>query len=193
MWLAVEGIIGAGKTTTAELLGERTHLSPLIERSDQHPLLNAYYSDPNRYGLETELVFMALQAHQVAASEDSAGFISDFAPAKNFVFARVACNQDDLVLLGKVDARLWRDLPKPDLVIVLDVPPPVCLQRIFRRGRAYEQDLTIANLERLRDGYMKALHEFGADIELLDLSGDETPADVARQVATTGGLTFSGA
>jgi deoxyguanosine kinase len=183
MWLGVEGIIGAGKTTSAEILGERSTAALLIERSDQHPLLGSYYSDPARYAFETELIFMALQAQQVAGSDDSNGFISDFTPAKNFVFARFTCSPADLALLEAIDERLWGNLPKPDLVVVLDVPPQVCLRRIAKRGYGYEENITVSDLERLRVGYMKALSELGAEVQVLSLSGDETPNEVANQVA----------
>jgi len=182
MWLAIEGIMGAGKTTTAQLLGDQTSLAPLIERSNQHPLLSAYYSDPTRFAFETELIFMALQAQQVMA-EDLGGFVSDFAPAKNFVFARTTCSPADLALLEDVDERLWRDLPRPDLTVVLDVPPRVCLKRITERGHAYEQNISVTVLEGLRNGYVVALAELGNQVELLGLSGDEVPVEVARQVA----------
>lgn len=182
MWLAIEGIIGAGKTTTAQLLGVQTSLAPLIERSDQHPLLGAYYSNPSRFAFETELIFMALQAHQVAADGRSE-FVSDFAPAKNFVFARTTCSPDDLTLLKEIDERLWRELPRPEMVVVLDVPPRVCLQRIIERGHAYERSISVAYLEGLRDGYMTAISELGSEVELLGLSGDEAPDEVARRVA----------
>jgi deoxyadenosine/deoxycytidine kinase len=187
MWLAIEGIVGAGKTTTADLLGERTGLVATLEPTDRHPLLDAYYADPRRFALATELVFMALQAHQVTAI-GGPGFVSDFAPAKNFVFARLSCDAADLALLEAVDRRLWRDLPRPDLTVVLDVPAEVCLERIARRGRGYELGLGVADLERLRAGYERSLPALGADVRRIALTGAESPDEVADAAGEIAGL-----
>jgi deoxyadenosine/deoxycytidine kinase len=188
MWLATEGIVGAGKTTTAELLAERPDLTAILERYDLHPLLGSYYADPARFALETELVFMVLQAHQVGTAAVSSGLVSDFAPAKNFVFARLSCDAADLGLLESVDRRLWRDLPQPDLTVVLDVPAEVCLERVIRRGRAYEQGLTVTDLERIRDGYEASLQELGGEVKRIDLDGGESRAEVAAAVIDAAGL-----
>lgn len=189
MWLAIEGIIGAGKTTTARLIGERTSLIPVIEPSDQHPLLNAYYSDPRRFALETELLFMVLQSHRLSTAATSSSLVSDFAPRKNFVFARLNCSDDDLGLLETVDERLWRPLPSPDLTVILDTPPTICKDRILERDRVYERDLKVGDLERLRTGYDEATGELGKEVRRLDLTGEETRDEVAASVMRVCGLT----
>lgn len=188
MWLAIEGIVGAGKTTTAELVGAGTDLAPVIERSDQHPFLGDYYRDPARFALETELAFMVLQAHQIRTTDVASGFVSDFAPGKNLIFARMACGDADLSWLESVELRLWRDLPSPELTVFLDVPPNACLGRIAERGRAYEQDLTVPDLDRLRDGYVGALDDLGAEVLTLALDGTESPSEVARAVVDAANL-----
>jgi deoxyadenosine/deoxycytidine kinase len=187
MWLAIEGVIGAGKTTTAEAVAARSHLTPVIERSEQHPLLQAYYRHPHRFAVETELVFMALQAHQVRQLNGDS-WVSDYAPAKNFVFARSICEPSDLLLLEEVDRRLWRDLPAPHLTLFLDVPPEVCLQRIRGRGRAYELGLEIGDLERIQFDYLQALDELGDTVRIVEFDGGEPPDQVAAAVLQAAGV-----
>lgn len=188
MWLAIEGIVGAGKTTTATLIAERSSLVSVIEPSDQHPLLDAYYGNPHQFALETELIFMALQSHCVSAASGASDLISDFAPRKNFIFARLSCSDEELELLEAVDRHLWGRLPTPDITVVLNVPPAVCRDRILERGRSYEQGIDIADLARLQDGYVEATRDLGKQVMQLDLTGEETRDQVVLAVMGACGI-----
>ena len=188
MWLALEGVVGAGKTTTAALVGELAGADAALERLDDHPLLEAYYRNPSRYALETELIFMSIQASQVRDALGGDRLVTDFAPAKNLVFARLETGGDDLRLLELADARLWRDLPRPDLTVVLDVPLDICRERLVARGRPYEQGMALDDLARIRAGYLEALDSLGASVARLELSGGEEPVEVARAVMRMAGL-----
>lgn len=181
-WLAIEGIVGAGKTTTASAVAELAGVEPSLERLDDHPLLDVYYSDPSRYAVETELIFMAIHVHQMRAALTRRHIVTDFAPAKNLVFARLHAIGDDLRLLEKADERLWRDLQPPDWTAVLDVPVEVCRERLVARGRPYEQGLTLDDLARLRRGYLKALDTLGATVARIELTGEENHRHVAEKV-----------
>jgi deoxyguanosine kinase len=188
VWLAIEGIIGAGKTTTAELLADRTELTGVIERSDEHPFLDAYYRDPERYAFETEIAFMLLQAHQLGDVADAKAIVTDYAPAKNWIFARKACTSPQLALLEEVERSLWEGLPRPDLVVLLDVPPARCLERIASRGRPYERGIGVEDLESLRADYLTSLDELGAVVETIRLEGTESREAVAESVVGLVGL-----
>jgi deoxyguanosine kinase len=188
MWLAIEGVVGAGKTTTSSLVGELAGMEATLERLEEHPLLEAYYRDPARYALETELVFMAIQVRQVREALPAKRLITDFAPAKNLIFARLATRGEDFRLLEVADARLWADLPQPDLTVILDVPLDVCRARVRARGRLYEQGLNIEDLARIREGYLDGFDTLGAHVERLELSGSEKPTEVARTVLQISGL-----
>lgn len=188
MWLAVEGVVGAGKTTTAGLVGQLSGVEAALERLDEHPFLEAYYRDPSRYAVETELAFMLIQMRQLRESLDDGSLITDFAPAKNMIFARLETGGDDLRLLETADARLWRDMPPPDMTAVLDVPLEVCRERLVSRGRSYEQRLGLDDLDRIRDGYLKALDSLGTTVTRIELTGAESPAEVAEAVMKTAGL-----
>ena len=183
MWLAIEGVVGAGKTTTSSLVGQLTGADTALERLDEHPFLEVYYRDPARYAVETELAFMLLHLRQVRESLSSGRhLISDFAPAKNLIFARLESAGVDLQLLEAVDARLWKDLPSPDLTVFLDTPLEVCLSRLTARGRRYERGLRIGDLTRIRNGYLQALDSLGTVVTRIELSGREDPPTMAEAV-----------
>jgi deoxyguanosine kinase len=182
MWLAIEGIVGAGKTTTAELISGRTGSPGVLERSADHPFLEAYYRDPERYAIETEIMFMLLQVHQLRDLTTTRDLVSDFSPTKNLIFARMNCGDEDLRFLESLEARLWADFAPPDLTVLLDVPVEVCLPRIGSRGRVYEQEIQASDLERLRAEYLSALETLGVTVKLLTLDGSESPATVATAV-----------
>lgn len=188
MWLAIEGLIGAGKTTTAELLAASTPLTGVIERIEDHPFLESFYSDPRRYALETELTFVLLQRHQLRQLGPEPDRVSDFAPAKNLVFAEGSCSADELAMLRRFEADLHFELLEPDLTVFLDVPSRVCLERIATRGRPYEQGLTRADLEQLHGRYAESLGKLGKEVERLSLSGEESAEAVAEEVAGIAGL-----
>jgi deoxyguanosine kinase len=188
MWLAIEGLIGAGKTTTTELLAGSTDLSAVIERSEDHPFLKAYYADPRHAAIETELAFMLIQRHQLRDRALKLDRVSDFSPGKNLIFARMVCSKDELQLLQDFEAKLWAGIPGPDLTVFIEVPASVCLERIAQRGRVYEQGLSVSDLERLATAYADALPDLGRRVETIQLDGTESEGAVAELVAAVAGL-----
>lgn len=189
MWLAIEGAVGAGKTTTGELLAAATGLTWSRERSENHSFLIDYYADPVRFAIETELAFMLLQLREMKLRDGvAAAAVSDFAPAKNLVFARMWLPPEDLMLLEAIETRLWRGLPAPDRVVYLDVPSPVCLERIRRRGRPYEKGLSVADLDRIKAAYEDSFASLGREVSVLKLTGSEQPAEVVTRVIDLAGI-----
>jgi deoxyadenosine/deoxycytidine kinase len=182
-WLAIEGLVGAGKTTTAELMGANLTGSVVLERIEQHPFLDDYYRAPDRFALETELAFIAIHLHQVKCAADRRALISDFSPAKNPIYGEVNLSMSDAAFLWRTEDYLWKDLQRPEVAIFLDVPPATCLERVRRRGRSMEQGLTVGQLERLRSAYISNLGRLAGDVVRLELNGDESPEEVARVVS----------
>jgi deoxyadenosine/deoxycytidine kinase len=178
-WLAVEGIVGAGKTTTAVLAAEQLGIPSILERPDEHPLLGAYHESPERYALETELIFMAMHRHCVREAGGVEDMLSDFSPAKDLIFAALTLGGDDMDVLQLVDGRLWPGAESPSVAVFLDVPIAECLRRAKERGRWYEVDLSEPYLERLRERYMKDLSILAKRVIKIDLDGDEQPSEVA--------------
>lgn len=189
MWLAIEGVVGAGKTTTGSLIAEATGLTWARERSEDHAFIDDYYVHPSRFGIETELAFMLLQLREMKRLDNTVDdAVSDFAPAKNLVFARMWLSTEDLVLLKAIEARLWQGLPSPDRVVYLDVPSSACLERIRRRGRPYEQRLNAADLDRVKAAYEDSFASLGREVGVLKLTGSEPPAEVAARVMDLAGM-----
>lgn len=162
-------------------MGARPGTFPLFERVERHPILPEYYTDPAKYALETEVVFSALRLHEVKRQPPVSLTISDFAPAKTLIFAQLQLNEDDLDFVRRAHRRLWRNEPQPDLVVFLDLPPEVCLARIRRRGRPFENGLDLPTLRDLRAGYLAALPTLGSHVETIVLSGDEPTDEVSRR------------
>lgn len=189
VWLAIEGVIGAGKTTTASVLAGPTGLEARLERLDEHPFLEAYYRDPARHVLHTELAFMLIQTRQVGGA--GGALVTDFAPAKNLVFAGLWLGNEDVQFLKQAERQLWRELSPPDLTVFLDVPPPVCLERVRGRGRVYEADLAEGDLIDIRRGYLASLDSLGSEVKVIELDGSEPPERVAKLVAEVAGLPYS--
>lgn len=182
MWLAIEGVVGAGKTTTSSLVSQLTGAESALERLEEHPFLDDYYRDPARYAVETELAFMLLQLHQLRRLAGSSLLISDFAPPKNLIFARLETTGEDLRFLEAVDAYLWKEMPQPDLAVFLDVPPQICLERVRARARPYEMSLRVDDLKRIRDAYVGSLDSLAGTTLRLELEGGETREEVAGRV-----------
>jgi len=180
-WVALEGIVGSGKTTTAEIIGAKLGVPTVLEPSAKHPFLDAYYEDPSRFALETELAFMALHLHQFKQSEHQGELITDFAPSKDLLFAELVLSGSDLDLLEAVNTHLWHERPIPSLVLFLDPPVTECIRRIRSRGRAYEQSLGEADLEQLRNKYLAGLGRLGAEVFRVVLDGSESREHVASR------------
>lgn len=153
-------------------------MSTVLEQTDAHPFITAYYQDPRRFALETELAFMAIHLHQIKCA--TGPIVSDFSPAKNLIYGAGQLEGADLAALRAIDQHLWRDLPPPAVALFLDVPTDVCLKRLQRRGRPFEQGITIEDLNALRHGYLASLTQLAVEVVRFELSGDESPEIVAK-------------
>ena len=137
-YIVVEGPIGAGKTSLARVMGERSGSSLLLEEPDANPFLPGFYQDRARYALPTQLYFLFQRARQVRALSQSDLFstvtISDFMLEKDPLFARVTLSDDELTLYDQVYASLKPQAPTPDLVIYLQASPQTLVDRVRRRA-----------------------------------------------------------
>lgn len=174
--------MGAGKTTAAPLVAQLLDAGLALEPSAVHPFIADYYRDPRRYAMETELAFVALQLHAVKQHDATTPIVSDFSPAKNLIFAKLAMDEAEQRILGDLDRSLWA-ANRPSLVVFLDVPVEVCLARVRERGRAFEQALVDEDVESLRTAYVADLNSLGDTVIRLPLSGEESPQAVAALIA----------
>lgn len=157
--IAVEGVIGAGKSTLARQLAERLGAELLLEQAAENPFLGRFYADMTGYAFQTQLFFLFQRQKQLEAIAQptmfAASVVSDFMFAKDAIFARLTLSDDEYRLYAQMHAPIAAQLPAPDLVIWLQASAPTALARVRRRGIVIEHGIDIEYLERLGSGYAR--------------------------------------
>ena len=165
-FIAVEGPIGVGKTSLARRLVTSLGAQGVLEEAAQNPFLERFYKNPRAGALPAQLYFLLQRAQQLAALKQADLFstvrVADYLLEKDRLFARVTLDDAEYALYEQLYARLDIQVPKPDLVVYLQAPVDVLLERIARRGVAYEQYIDRGYLERLNEAYARFFHEFSA-------------------------------
>lgn len=183
MIVALEGLPGAGKTTTAGIVAERVGARALLETTADHPFLQSVYDDERRHDLGIELAFLLLHASGWrGALATATPTLSDFSPVKDLIFADDMLEGDDRQLFETAYRRLHVPDERPELVVFLDVGPEECLRRARRRGRDFEAAMSADRLERLHHRYRARLHELGKRLVTLEVTPSEGPDRVADRV-----------
>jgi deoxyadenosine/deoxycytidine kinase len=165
-YIVVEGPIGVGKTTLAKRLADSLQAELILERPEQNPFLERYYRDPVNAALPAQLYFLLERARTAQALRQGDMFaprrVVDFLLDKDRLFAQLTLNDDELRLYEQIYASLTLDAPAPDLVIYLQAPVDVLLERIAKRGIPYEQGIGRAYLSRLVESYARFFHYYEA-------------------------------
>lgn len=158
MYVAIEGVIGVGKTTLARLLQPAFQAEVLLEVFEENPFLSDFYSDRQRYAFQTQIFFLLSRYRQqnntvppiLASGRD---LLSDYTFSKDALFARINLHGDELDMYYKVHEALGEKIPKPDLVVYLQADTDVLMQRIALRDRSYERQMERDYIEQLRQAY----------------------------------------
>jgi len=165
-YVVVEGPIGAGKTSLARVMGERSGSSLLLEEPDANPFLPGFYQDRSRYALPAQLYFLFQRAKQVRSLNQSDLFtratIADFMLEKDPLFASLTLSDDELTLYDQVYASLKPRAPTPDLVIYLQASPETLVARVRQRGVAYERGIPDEYLVQLAETYARFFYRYDA-------------------------------
>lgn len=163
-YIVIEGPIGVGKSSLAKKLADTFGSSILLERPGENPFLQRFYKSPKRFALPAQLFFLFQRVRQLAAlkQEDlfSPGRVADFMIEKDPLFAQVTLDDEEYRLYQQVYQNLAVDAPQPDLVIYLQAPVEVLMQRIKKRRVKYEQGIDPNYLQRLSDAYTGFFHRY---------------------------------
>ena len=158
MYIAIEGVIGVGKTTLARLLQPALQAQLLLEVFEENPFLSDFYSDRERYAFQTQIFFLLSRYHQqhkaipdVLKAEKL--IISDYTFDKDALFARINLRGDELEMYYKVHEALEEKIPQPDLVVYLCADTEVLMQRIAHRDRPYERSMERTYIDQLNQAY----------------------------------------
>lgn len=183
-YIVVEGPIGVGKTTLAKRLAKTFKTELMLELAAENPFLPRFYADPRSVALPTQLFFLFQRAKQIEALRQTDMFkpvqVSDFLLEKDKLFAAVTLDDDELALYHQVYDRLTLDAPVPDLVIYLQAPIDILMQRTVERGHEHERQITRSYLKKISDAYVELFYHYTASPLLIvntddfDLSGNDT-------------------
>ncbi len=166
-YIAVEGLIGAGKTTLAKRLAADQGGRLVLEEFDDNPFLPRFYEDPQRYGFSVELSFLAQRYHQLKRVTEQDLFstctIADYSLGKSLVFANVTLQAEEYALFRDLYSIMYGDLPRPELILYIHLNMARVKERIRSRGRSYEQSIPIQYLEQLQERYLDHLQKLTDD------------------------------
>ena len=165
-YIAIEGVIGVGKTTLARLAQERLRAELLLEVFEANPFLGDFYQDRARYAFQTQIFFLLSryrQQHEVIPQTvQRRALVSDYSFAKDRLFAHLNLVGDELQMYERVHAILARNIPLPDLIVYLRADTDTLMQRIANRDRSYERNMSRQYIDDLRQAYesfFAAYHE----------------------------------
>jgi len=165
-YIAIEGTIGAGKTTLATRIAKDFNGKLVLEEfeGDKNPFLPKFYKEPEKYSFQLEMTFLALRFQQL---KDKLGaldlfhdfIISDYYVAKSLIFSRNNLQEDEYQLFSRFFNIIFSDMPKPELMVYLYSDVERLQQNIRKRGRSYEQEISNAYLADIQQGYLDFIRE----------------------------------
>ncbi|HTY01914.1 MAG TPA: deoxynucleoside kinase [Bacteroidota bacterium] len=156
-YIAVEGCIGAGKTTLARMLGETLGAQVVLERFEENPFLRDFYRDPERYAFQTQIFFLLTRYKQQQELMQADLFhrflITDYIFEKDKIFAYLNLQDEELKLYETLVSSIQHSIVAPDIVIYLQSTVPRLLQNIKQRNRSYESEMPKDYIRDLNEAY----------------------------------------
>ena len=175
-YIAIEGNIGAGKTSLAKMLSDEFNAKMVLERFADNPFLPKFYEDKERYAFPLEMSFLADRYQQL--TDDLAQFdlfknfiVSDYYIFKSLIFAQVTLQKEEYLLYRKMFDLMYKEITKPDLYIYLFQNTERLLENIKKRGREYEQSIQTSYLKKIHNGYKNFINtEKNLNLLIIDVS-----------------------
>jgi deoxyadenosine/deoxycytidine kinase len=157
-YIAIEGTIGAGKTSLATKIAEQFNAKLILEQFEENSFLPKFYKNPSKYAFPLEMSFLASRFHQLKDQLSSHDLfrsftISDYFINKSLIFARKTLQNDEFTLYSKFFNIINSSLPKPDLLVYLYLHVDRLKSNILKRGRFYEKNIKESYLEKIQSGY----------------------------------------
>ena len=173
-YIAIEGTIGAGKTTLATRISNDFNGKLVLEEfeGDKNPFLPKFYKEPEKYSFQLEMTFLALRYQQL---KDKLGaldlfhdfIISDYYVAKSLIFSRNNLQEDEYQLFSRFFNIIFSDMPKPELLVYLYCDVDRLQANIHKRGRSYEQEIGDEYLVDIQQGYLNFLNQQQGNMRIL--------------------------
>ncbi len=184
-FMAIEGNIGAGKTTLTKKIAHDFNAKLVLERFADNPFLPKFYDDPSRYAFPLEMSFLADRYQQFMDDTTQLDLfknflVSDYDIFKSLIFAQITLQKEEFNLYRKLFNFMYKEVKKPDLYVFLYQSPERLLENIKKRGRQYELNIEAGYLEKINRGYLvfiKGLSEQNTmviNLDELDFVADET-------------------
>jgi deoxyguanosine kinase len=185
MYIAIEGVIGVGKTTLARLLQPAFQANLLFEVFEENPFLSDFYSDRERYAFQTQIFFLLSRYHQQRRGvpdmqASGLNLLADYTFEKDALFAQINLAGDELDMYFRVHEALAEKIIKPDMVVYLRAETEVLMQRIALRDRTYERNMQPEYIDQLRKAYDAYFIEGHRGSQVLVIDTDNL--DYIRQV-----------
>lgn len=175
-YIAIEGNIGAGKTSLATKIAKDFNGKLILERFADNPFLPKFYEDNSRYAFPLEMSFLADRYQQI--SDDLAQLdlfkdfiVSDYDVVKSLIFAKVTLQAEEYKLYRKLFDIMYKEIPKPDLYVYLYQNTERLLRNIKKRGRDYEQKIPSEYLDKINNGYLEFIRTHkDLNVKIIDVS-----------------------
>ncbi|RKY86341.1 deoxynucleoside kinase [candidate division KSB1 bacterium] len=156
-YIAIEGVIGVGKTSLATLLSKRLRAKLVLEKHEDNPFLADFYQSPQRYAFQTQMFFLLNRYRQQLDLWQHDLFhpmvITDYLFARDRIFASLTLEEREFLLYEKLASLLEREVPRPDLVVYLQANTSQLMANIKKRGRVYEKNIAESYIRSLVEAY----------------------------------------
>ncbi|TWO32099.1 2-amino-4-hydroxy-6-hydroxymethyldihydropteridine diphosphokinase [Seonamhaeicola sediminis] len=175
-YIAIEGNIGAGKTSLATMISQDFNAKLILERFADNPFLPKFYKDAARYAFSLEMSFLADRYQQISDDLSQLDLFKDFIVSdydifKSLIFSKITLQEDEFKLYRKLFNLMYKDIAKPDLYVYLYQNTPRLQENIKKRGRNYEQNIQDDYLEKINTGYLEFLKtQSSFSVKIIDIS-----------------------